>query len=552
MVHSERKGEIPESEVPAEPAKPALNKFILYGCLAAVLLFVSIVRYRLLHLPLERDEGEYALMGQLILKGIPPYELAYNMKLPGTYYLYALMMSVFGQSTTGIHLGLLMVNLACILLLFFIGKKLLNETTALYAAAAFALLSLSPGSLGFAAHATHFNVLFALCGLLALLHYADRASWRRLTLSGVCFGLSFVMKQQAVFMVLFGLLAFWLIERKRTATGSKNTTPRLGAFAGALALPYLLILLTAWFSGTFDKFWHWTVSYAGQYAGMKTWSEAWGFLQLYFPHISEGYLLFWLTGLLGLAALFYSENARRYRWIILLFAACSLACVVPGLYFRPHYFIIFLPALALLSSVALNFFGELMSKRQLPWLKALPVLLFAVMLYAAISTHWATFFKDDLGKICTATYGPANPFQESVEIAKFIRANTTEQDKIAVLGSEPQIYFYSNRLPATGYIYTYPLMENQSYSWEMQSEMTTEIEKNRPKFLVFVNSPVSWTFSNRSSKGVFDWYQQYQKNYNIVGLVDMNPSGKATYLWREAMNGYAPKNKNQIWVHERK
>ena len=51
-----------------------------------ILLFVGFIRVRLLEMPLERDEGEYAYAGQLILQGIPPYELAYNMKLPGTYY----------------------------------------------------------------------------------------------------------------------------------------------------------------------------------------------------------------------------------------------------------------------------------------------------------------------------------------------------------------------------------------------------------------------------------------------------------------------------------
>ena len=63
-----------------------------------VLLFVGFIRVRLLDLPLERDEGEYAYAGQLILQGIPPYELAYNMKLPGTYYACALGMAVFGQT----------------------------------------------------------------------------------------------------------------------------------------------------------------------------------------------------------------------------------------------------------------------------------------------------------------------------------------------------------------------------------------------------------------------------------------------------------------------
>src|ERR1700716_4353650 len=49
-----------------------------------VFLLVVAIRIRLLGIPLERDEGEYAYAGQLMLEGIPPYELACNMKFPGT------------------------------------------------------------------------------------------------------------------------------------------------------------------------------------------------------------------------------------------------------------------------------------------------------------------------------------------------------------------------------------------------------------------------------------------------------------------------------------
>jgi hypothetical protein len=54
-----------------------------------------------------------------------------------------------------------------------------------------------------------------------------------------------------------------------------------------------------------------------------------------------------------------------------------------------------------------------------------------------------------------------NPFPEAVKIAKFIKNNSNEDDKIAILGSEPEIFFYSQRRSATAYIYTYPLMEPQ-------------------------------------------------------------------------------------------
>jgi hypothetical protein len=83
-----------------------------------ILVLVIAIRIRLLGIPLERDEGEYGYAGQLMLQGIPPYKLAYNMKFPGTYAAYALIMSILGQTIAGIHLGLLLVNLASIVLIF--------------------------------------------------------------------------------------------------------------------------------------------------------------------------------------------------------------------------------------------------------------------------------------------------------------------------------------------------------------------------------------------------------------------------------------------------
>src|SRR5580698_4150326 len=92
--------------------------------LALILLATAIIRIRLLPIPLERDEGEYAYAGQLILQGIPPYSVASNMKLPGTYAAHAIIMAIFGQTIAGIHFGLLLVNAATILLVFALGQRL--------------------------------------------------------------------------------------------------------------------------------------------------------------------------------------------------------------------------------------------------------------------------------------------------------------------------------------------------------------------------------------------------------------------------------------------
>src|SRR5882672_11118609 len=145
-------------------------------------LFVLAVRMRLRDMPLERDEGEYAYAGQLILQGVPPYKEAYNMKLPGTYAAYAVIMAVFGQSPSGIHLGVALVNAASVVLVFLIGRKLLDEVAGVAAAIAYALMSLSPSVLGLAAHATHFVAFAALGGVLLLLQSREpsRATMGRL------------------------------------------------------------------------------------------------------------------------------------------------------------------------------------------------------------------------------------------------------------------------------------------------------------------------------------------------------------------------------------
>ncbi|HEX4650765.1 MAG TPA: hypothetical protein VH250_04605, partial [Granulicella sp.] len=124
--------------------------------LAVVLILIAtaLLRVHLANTPLERDEGEYAYAGQLMLEGIPPYSLALNMKLPGTYAMHALMMAALGQTIVGIHIGLLLVNAACIWIVFLIGRRVIGENGAVAAAVAYAALAVSPAVAGMASHAT--------------------------------------------------------------------------------------------------------------------------------------------------------------------------------------------------------------------------------------------------------------------------------------------------------------------------------------------------------------------------------------------------------------
>jgi hypothetical protein len=118
-------------------------------------------------------------------------------------------------------------------------------------------------------------------------------------------------------------------------------------------------------------------------------------------------------------------------------------------------------------------------------------------------------------------YGP-NPFSEAVRVAEYIQEHTNPTDTIAILGSEPEIYFYAHRHSATGYIYTYGLMEPQRYAVQMQREMMREIEAARPKYLVFITVPKSWLRRPNSESEIFDWFDRYSAGeFQLDGLVNI-------------------------------
>jgi hypothetical protein len=112
-----------------------ISEWTSWLVLAGTLISTALLRLHRLDVPLERDEGEYAYVAQLVLDGVPPFQVAYNMKMPGIYYAYAAILGIGGDRVEAIHFGLLLVNLAAIALVFAIGRRVLGTPAGALAAA---------------------------------------------------------------------------------------------------------------------------------------------------------------------------------------------------------------------------------------------------------------------------------------------------------------------------------------------------------------------------------------------------------------------------------
>jgi len=532
-----------------------LIQFAWWALAIIVFSLVIAIRIRLLEIPLERDEGEYAYAGQLILQGIPPYKLAYNMKFPGTYAAYALIMSIFGQSIHAIHIGLLLINVATIALIFLVGRRLINTMAGVTAAASYAVLSVSPSVLGLAAHATNFVILPVLGGILLLLKEqrvtASESSQPkqlvRLFASGLLFGIGALMKQPGLLFIPFGAIYIVWNDLNRRLSLNRMLL-RILIFVTGAAVPLGVTSLILWYAGVFDRFWFWTINYAWQYGNLVSLSQA---PQMFFSSANEVVLTGWPVWILaGIGALTGLWDQRRRASILFLIAFLffSALAVCPGFYFRTHYFILVLPAVSLLAGAAISKLTEILEGRPI-LIRFVPLLLFVVALSVPILLDKKIFFEVSPNQACGLIY-PDNPFLESVRIGTYVREHTEPGDTIAVLGSEPEIYFYSHRHSATGYIYTYGLMESQKYAQQMQEEMIREIEAARPKYLISVAIVYSWLRRPDSAGSIFNWANEYMaQNYTAAGFVNITPT-KTDYFFGDVPQSVETL-KNYILIYRR-
>jgi hypothetical protein len=489
-----------------------VGRAVCYALLLLTVLFFALIRFRLGSMPLERDEGEYAYAGQLMLQGIPPYQLAYNMKLPGTYAAYALILAAFGQTSSGIHLGLTLVNACETLIIFVIARRLFGVIGGVVSGASYALLSTSPYVLGLAGHATHFVVLAASAGILVLMQaMRTKNDWLVLG-AGVLFGLAFLMKQPGFVFLVFA--AVWLLrtrpgDQRRLAARVRRV---LVLFAGAL-LPFAATCALLFKAGVFQKFWFWTFSYAGKYAAAVPLSWAVPSFWKVSPHIVKSGFALWIVAAVGLTAFLWSSAAKKNAFFLTALLVFSLLGVSIGLRFRPHYFILMLPAVSLLIGAAIGYATlKIATRDSIRGLRVAPVGLFLLVFCYSIFQQRNFLFGMTPDALTRYAYR-ASPFPEAAQVGEYLRQHSPESARIAVLGSEPEIYFYAHRHSATGYIYTYPMQENQPYALTMQEEMANEIETAKPEYLVYVNVGESWSEDSPKLNLLFAWAGSYMADY---------------------------------------
>ena len=108
-------------------------------------------------------------------------------------------------------------------------------------------------------------------------------------------------------------------------------------------------------------------------------------------------------------------------------------------------------------------------------------------------------------------------------------------------------------LPLPGGPLRESMLDPLGFAQRMQEDMIARLAETRPRFLVLVNVPTSWTLRPDSSRALLEWVERtVNSDYRLVGLADIMPDGETIYRWDVAAAGERPASANHVAVFERR
>ncbi len=523
--------------------------------LIVLLMVVYSIRSNFLLMPFERDEGFYSYIGTLVIDGKIPYKDFFEVKFPGLFYFYGLMVSLFGDTVKGMHTGFMYLNMLTIVIIYFASRNLFTPIAGIISAITFAVVSLTPNLSGFTVQAEHAVALFISLAILVYSVARKTKKWYWYFMMGLALGCAIMVKTSAIFLCLWGgvvIIVDFLFTRPLKI---KDLLVNGFSYTIGGAVVIGTIFLVIYSQGAFNDMIYCAVEAPRKYISGMPYEEGVKYFKYTRDSIVLNYKFFWVHAILAAGVFLVRSIDLKMVFFGITLMAASFLTIVPGYFFYGHYWIQMLPGLSI--AAGLTCFGIIsLLERSIKTgkfnLRYVYLVIFSMVTINHVMNQKSYYFHPNYDLILRQVYG-SNPFPEAMEIGNFINANSKPEDKIVLIGSEPQIYFYTKKRCPSRFAYFTGLVTNTDQAKDGQREFVKDVEAAKPRYLIFFNHPISLLVQPDADRYVFEWANKYiTEGYDLVGCVEMKDGFASTYAWKEQLVNFKPDSQNQIYIYERK
>lgn len=405
--------------------------------------------------PLDVDVGTYATVAYWWARGDVLYEQLTTDRPQGIFVIFRALEALGFGSLRGIHLFAALYATGCTLALLAVARRVWGRAIGFGAAVIFSLIMATPYLQGPTANAELFMLLPLLVSLDLLLRADDQPLGGRtgnllLVGSGFVGAIALLLKPPAFAITLLGIL--WLARRWRAEGASGRAWCRAGAALAGGFLAGLALAVIHGLASAPDRYFYAIFFY--RFSALSAASTPLGvqissFL-LVGIYILACYPLLILAPV-GFAAIRRDTRQRSLLWLWLL---TSLGGAAIGGNWFPHYFQQLLPPLAVAVALALRALivalpsPRPVRRRLQPLLRVYAAL---CILYLLALIGIVLLPSDDASRLII---DHARPPQATRNVADYLRAHTTTQERIYVAYGQGDIYYLAQRRPAARWLHT--------------------------------------------------------------------------------------------------
>jgi Dolichyl-phosphate-mannose-protein mannosyltransferase len=416
--------------------------------------------------PLDRDEGAFLTIAQMILHGRLPYRDVFDHKGPAIYYLLAGMLALMQGISPLVQVALVravvcVTNAVTAWGLYRLGARWWNQRTGIVAAGLW--LFVLPVFGGNQAFTEPFAVAPVVWAYLLL---ARRRSVQQAFLAGALVALGSLFKQTAI-LALPGLIPLLLGmngEENEQRSGGRRTIPRLLALGAGVCTPWLAVVALFALAGALGPMLQAVVvtnviGYPSDPPAMLRYGIA---LALAAAPLVWGGALF--------AVAWRSKSAARTHVLAIgLAAALNLAPLLTHVYL--HYWLQVLPWAALLAASAIT--RVLGQQRHARIGAGRSVRLRRTLLVTLLITWGA------LTALVALVFDAAGPLLSGQLVVKYQIAQRLDTyvaggNSLLVGPAAPEYYFLAGRMPATAFVYLLPVNLTSTTLGTLADDITSE------------------------------------------------------------------------------